>query len=58
MEIMQNRLQWNPPELGREGVGGASPESVRAVRRPETRSKMGPWIRAVSLGIEKRWWVW
>ena len=58
MEITQKRLQWNLPELDREGVGGASPESVRAVRRPETRSKMGPWIRAVSLGIEKRWWVW
>ena len=37
MEITQKRLQWNPPELDREGVGGASPESVRAVRRPGQR---------------------
>lgn len=58
MEITQKRLQWTPPELGREGVGGASPESARAVRRPETRSQRGPWIRAVSSGMEKRWCVW
>ena len=36
MEITQKRLQWNPPELCRGG-GRASPESARAVRRPETR---------------------
>ena len=56
-EITQE-IKWNPPEPCREGGGGATPESGRAVRRHETRSQMEPWIRAVSLGIEKRWWVW